>query len=100
MTRSSQQTLAHALAKVPEITLGFWVIKIAATTLADFADRSLGTGYAGGSSLIGTMVSDSLDERLNVGGLSSSRYAASAVLLAFIAVGIVLFRQQAASTAH
>jgi len=101
----------HALTKVPEITLGFWLIKIAATTLgetggdavtmsmhlgyligtgifalifiaaviaqirangfhpflywltiiatttvgttmADFADRSLGIGYAGGSSLL------------------------------------------------
>lgn len=101
----------HALTKVPEVTLGFWLIKIAATTLgetggdavtmsmhlgyligtaifalifvvavmaqirangfhpflywltiiatttvgttmADFADRSLGIGYAGGSSLL------------------------------------------------
>jgi uncharacterized membrane-anchored protein len=101
----------HALAKVPEVTLGFWLIKIAATTLgetggdavsmsmdlgylvgtgifaaifavavfvqirarkfhpllywativatttvgttlADFADRSLGIGYAGGSLLL------------------------------------------------
>jgi uncharacterized membrane-anchored protein len=101
----------HVLAKVPEVTLGFWVIKIAATTLgetggdavsmsmnlgyligtgifaviflaaviaqvkakqfhpfrywatiiatttvgttlADFADRSLGIGYAGGSGLL------------------------------------------------
>lgn len=256
MTRSSQQTLAHVLAKVPEITLGFWVIKIAATTLgetggdavsmsmnlgylvatgifaaiflaavtvqiraktfnpalywitiiatttvgttlADFADRSLGIGYAGGSSLLlalllgsllvwyltlgsvsvnsvnspkveafywvtimfsqtlgtalgdwtadamglgyggaaivfgallallaiayyrtrvsrtmlfwaafiltrplGAVVGDFLDKPLSAGGLSLSRYAASAVLLAFIAVGIVLFRQRAASTAH
>lgn len=101
----------HTLSKVPEVTLGFWVIKVAATTLgetggdtvtmtlnwgylagtglflvalivlvavqiaarrfhpviywatiiasttfgttmADFADRSLGIGYAGGSSLL------------------------------------------------
>ncbi|NRO98170.1 hypothetical protein GWC77_19775 [Paraburkholderia sp. NMBU_R16] len=107
MTKSTQ----HALAKVPEVTLGFWLLKIAATTLgetggdavtmsmhlgyligtaifalifvvavmaqirangfhpflywltiiatttvgttmADFADRSLGIGYAGGSSLL------------------------------------------------
>jgi uncharacterized membrane-anchored protein len=43
--------------KVPELALLFWVIKIAATTtvgttLADFADRSLGIGYAGGSSIL------------------------------------------------
>lgn len=107
MTSSTEKTLA----KVPEVTLGFWLIKIAATTLgetggdavsmsmhlgylvgtgifaavflaavtaqirarafhpflywatiiatttvgttlADFADRSLGIGYAGGSSLL------------------------------------------------
>ncbi|WP_296557691.1 hypothetical protein [Pigmentiphaga sp.] len=105
----------HALAKVPEVTLGFWLIKIAATTLgetggdavsmsmnlgyligtgifaaiflaaviaqikakgfhpflywttiiatttvgttlADFADRSLGIGYAGGSCLLLAML--------------------------------------------
>ncbi|AQV95798.1 hypothetical protein BJN34_18120 [Cupriavidus necator] len=109
----------HALAKVPEVTLGFWLIKIAATTLgetggdavsmsmnlgylvgtgifaaiflaaviaqirarrfhpylywttiiatttvgttlADFADRSLGIGYAGGSGLLLAMLLGSL----------------------------------------
>lgn len=106
-----KHTTENALAKVPEVTLGFWIIKIVATTLgetggdavsmsmhmgylvatgvfaaiflaavlaqvrakgfhpllywttiiatttvgttlADFADRSLGIGYAGGSSLL------------------------------------------------
>ncbi len=109
----------RALAKVPEVTLGFWLIKIAATTLgetggdavsmsmnlgylvgtgifaaiflaavvaqvkakgfnpllywttiiatttvgttlADFADRSLGIGYAGGSSLLVALLLGSL----------------------------------------
>lgn len=109
----------HALAKVPEVTLGFWLIKIAATTLgetggdavsmsmnlgylvgtgifaalflvavlaqvkakgfhpflywstivatttlgttlADFADRSLGIGYAGGSSILLALLLGSL----------------------------------------
>lgn len=109
----------HALTKVPEVTLVFWIIKIAATTLgetggdavsmsmnlgyligtiifaiiliaavtaqikakqfhpflywttiiatttvgttlADFADRSLGIGYAGGSSLLLTLLCGSL----------------------------------------
>ncbi|MCC6867501.1 MAG: hypothetical protein IT522_01635 [Burkholderiales bacterium] len=108
---TSTPSATHALAKVPEVTLGFWIIKIAATTLgetggdsvsmsmnlgyleatlifaavfvicvtaqiraerfrpflywativatttvgttlADFADRSLGIGYAGGSTLL------------------------------------------------
>jgi uncharacterized membrane-anchored protein len=42
-------TPANTLSKVPAITLGFWVIKIAATTLGDFmADddlHGLGLGY-------------------------------------------------------
>lgn len=112
-------TVEHALSKVPEVTLTFWVIKIAATTLgetggdavsmsmnlgylfgtlifaavffvmvaaqikvdrfnpwlywatiiatttvgttlADFADRSLGIGYAGGASLLFALLMASL----------------------------------------
>jgi uncharacterized membrane-anchored protein len=246
----------HALAKVPEVTLGFWLIKIAATTLgetggdavsmsmnlgylvstgifaaiflvavvaqvkakifhpflywttiiatttvgttlADFADRSLGIGYAGGSSLLlalllsslfiwyrtlgsvsmstvsspkaeafywltimfsqtlgtalgdwtadtaglgytgaalvfsgllalavlayywtsvsrtllfwaafiltrplGAVVGDFLDKPLSAGGLALSRYSASVVLLAFMLIAILLFKQRAARTAH
>ena len=246
----------HALAKVPEVTLGFWLIKIAATTLgetggdavsmsmnlgylvgtaifaaiflaavvaqvkakdfhpflywttiiatttvgttlADFADRSLGIGYAGGSSLLlalllgslfvwhrtlgsvsvstvsspkaeafywltimfsqtlgtalgdwtadtaglgytgaavvfggllalvvaayywtsvsrtllfwaafiltrplGAVVGEFLDKPVSAGGLALSRYSASAALLTFIVVAILLFRQRAARTAH
>lgn len=246
----------HALAKVPEVTLGFWLIKIAATTLgetggdavsmsmnlgylvgtgifaaifltavfaqvkakgfhpflywttiiatttvgttlADFADRSLGIGYAGGSSLLlalllgslfvwhrtlgsvsvstvsspkaeafywvtimfsqtlgtalgdwtadtaglgytgatvvfgglltvvlaalywtsvsrtllfwaafiltrplGAVAGDFLDKPLTAGGLALSRYSASAALLAFMLIAILVFKQQAARTAH
>ena len=40
----------HALAKVPEVTLGFWLIKIAATTLGETAgdalSMTLNLGYA------------------------------------------------------
>lgn len=246
----------HALAKVPEVTLAFWLIKIAATTLgetggdavsmsmnlgylvgtgifaviflaaviaqvkakgfhpflywttiiatttvgttlADFADRSLGIGYAGGSSLLlalllgslfvwhrtlgsvsvstvsspkaeafywltimfsqtlgtalgdwtadtaglgytgaavvfsgllalvvaayywtgvsrtllfwaafiltrplGAVVGDFLDKPLSAGGLALSRYSASAALLAFMVIAVLLFKQRAAKTAH
>ncbi len=249
-------TTESALAKVPEVTLGFWIIKIFATTLgetggdavsmsmhlgylvgtgifaaiflatvlaqvrakgfhpllywttiiatttvgttlADFADRSLGIGYAGGSSLLlilllgslfvwhhtlgsvsvdtvnspkaeafywvtimlsqtlgtalgdwtadtaglgytgaaivfaamlalvavayyrtkvsrtllfwaafiltrplGAVVGDFLDKPLSAGGLALSRYTASGVLLAFILISMLLFRQRAARSAH
>jgi uncharacterized membrane-anchored protein len=52
MSRFSQQ---EALSKVPEITLGFWVIKIAATTLGetggDTVTMTLNWGYFAGTAL-------------------------------------------------
>src|ERR1700749_2515530 len=45
----------HALTKVPEITLGFWIIKIFATTLGetggDTVTMTLNWGYPAGTAL-------------------------------------------------
>jgi uncharacterized membrane-anchored protein len=53
--KSLANTAEHSLSKVPEVTLLFWVIKIAATTLGetggDAVSMSLGLGY-----LIGTVI--------------------------------------------
>lgn len=49
---------------------------------------------------LGAVVGDFLDKPLNAGGLALSRYSASAALLAFIVVCILLFKQKAAKTAH
>ena len=47
--------ITHALSKVPELTLIFWIIKIAATTLGetsgDAVSMSMNLGY-----LVGTMI--------------------------------------------
>ena len=47
--------VANTLGKVPEVTLGFWIIKIAATTLGetggDAVTMSMNLGY-----LVGTMI--------------------------------------------
>ena len=55
MTNDARSLAEHAASKVPEVTLGFWVIKIAATTLGetggDWVTMSLKLGY-----LIGTMI--------------------------------------------
>lgn len=52
---SSQSPLRQAVSKVPEITLGFWIVKIAATTLGetggDWVTMSLKLGY-----IIGTLI--------------------------------------------
>ena len=45
-------------------------------------------------------VGDFLDKPVSAGGLALSRYSASAALLTFIVVAILLFRQRAARTAH
>ena len=46
---------SKTLAKVPEVTLGFWIIKVAATTLGetggDWVTMSLDLGYAAGSAI-------------------------------------------------
>ena len=55
MKSGNARLLAHAVSKVPEVTVGFWLIKIAATTLGetggDWVTMSLKLGY-----LIGTAV--------------------------------------------
>lgn len=49
---------------------------------------------------LGAVVGDFLDKPVAAGGLALSRYAATAVLLAFIAACIVLVPQRAAQRAH
>ena len=49
---------------------------------------------------LGAVVGDFLDKPLNAGGLALSRYTASGVLIAFVVVCILIFRQSAAKKAH
>ncbi len=49
---------------------------------------------------LGAVVGDFLDKPLSQGGLALSRYAASAVLLAFILACVLAFRQRPAASAH
>ncbi len=49
---------------------------------------------------LGAVVGDFLDKPLESGGLALSRYAASAVLLVFIAACIMFFKHKPASTSH
>lgn len=49
---------------------------------------------------LGAVVGDFLDKPVTAGGLALSRYTASAALLAFIALCIVLFPQRAATRSH
>lgn len=49
---------------------------------------------------LGAVVGDYLDKPLGSGGLALSRYTASAVLLVFIAVCLMVFPQEAATSNH
>jgi uncharacterized membrane-anchored protein len=49
---------------------------------------------------LGAVVGDLLDKPVSAGGLALSRYAASAVLLAFIALCVLIVPQRAATEAH
>jgi uncharacterized membrane-anchored protein len=49
---------------------------------------------------LGAVLGDLLDKPIEHGGLALSRYAASATLVAFVVVCIVLFRQRPARAAH
>ena len=49
---------------------------------------------------LGAVVGDLLDKPIDVGGLALSRYAASAALVAFMAVCLLLLPQRPASRAH
>lgn len=49
---------------------------------------------------LGAVVGDYLDKPISAGGRALSRYSASAALLAFIVICILLFKQRAARTAH
>jgi len=53
------QTLRQAISKVPEVTLGFWVIKVIATTLGetggDAVTMTLGLGYLVGTAIFATL---------------------------------------------
>ncbi|HWE77071.1 MAG TPA: hypothetical protein VG270_01000 [Pseudolabrys sp.] len=55
-----QDTMDHALSKVPEVTLVFWIIKIAATTLGetggDSVTMTLDWGYLAGTALFLTLL--------------------------------------------
>jgi uncharacterized membrane-anchored protein len=59
MNLDDRHSAAHAVAKVPAITVGFWLIKIAATTLGetggDWVTMSLGLGYLVGTAIFAAL---------------------------------------------
>lgn len=73
MRSSPSEPLSDSLAKVPAITLGFWLIKVAATTLGetggDWVTMSLDLGY-----LVGTAIFAALFIALVFGQVRADRF--------------------------
>jgi uncharacterized membrane-anchored protein len=70
---ASHAAMRHAVSKVPEVTLGFWIIKVAATTLGetggDWVTMSLNLGY-----LIGTAIFAAIFIGLVAAQVSSGKF--------------------------
>ena len=120
----------------PKAEMFYWVTimisQTLGTALGDWTADSAGLGYRGGAVVfsallalvfagyfwtkisrtalfwaafiltrpLGAVVGDFLDKPLASGGLALSRYAASAAILLFITVSILVFKQRAASKSH
>jgi uncharacterized membrane-anchored protein len=83
-----QNGIAGTLAKVPAVTLGFWIVKILATALGDWAAFIL-------TRPLGATLGDYLDKPVADGGLAMSRPLGTAALFLIIAICIAVFPQRA-----
>ncbi len=129
-------TVDVASVSSPKSEMFYWLTimfsQTLGTALGDWTADTAGLGYSGGALLfgalllalvaayywtrlshtllfwaafiltrpLGAVVGDFLDKPVSAGGMALSRYAASATLLAFIALSLALFRQRAAARAH
>src|SRR5689334_7543844 len=67
-----------ASSKVPEVTLGFWLIKIAATTLGETAgdavSMSIGLGYLAGSAIFAVIFAGAVAMQIRTHGFRPVLY--------------------------
>jgi len=120
----------------PKAEVFYWITimfsQTLGTALGDWTSDSMGLGYAGSAMVfgglllliagayfftraprpalfwaafvltrpLGAVVGDLLDKPHDEGGMALSRYTASAVLVILMVLGIALFRQKPAGTAH
>jgi len=132
----SMGSVAIDTVHTPKAEMFYWLTimfsQTLGTALGDWTADSAGLGYSGGALVfsgllalvagayfwtrisrtalfwaafiltrpLGAVVGDFLDKPRSSGGLSMSRYVASATILLFIAACMVLFRQRAARKVH
>ncbi|NOT17512.1 MAG: hypothetical protein HOP20_05530 [Sulfuriferula sp.] len=129
-------TVAVESVSTPKTEVFYWLTimfsQTLGTALGDWTASTAGLGYVGGAVVfsvlltlvvvayyrtrishialfwaafiltrpLGAVVGDFLDKPVSAGGLELSRYLATAVLLGFIALCIMIFPQRAATKAH
>jgi uncharacterized membrane-anchored protein len=73
----------HTLAKVPEVTLGFWIIKIAATTLGetggDAVSMSMNLGYLVGTGIFAAIFLAAVIAQVKANGFHPILYWATII---------------------
>jgi uncharacterized membrane-anchored protein len=83
MTRDTHSSGEYALSKVPEVTFGFWIIKVAATTLGetggDWVTMSLNLGYLIGTAIFAVIFIGLVARQLQVGTFYPFLYWATIV---------------------
>jgi uncharacterized membrane-anchored protein len=83
MTNDKGTLAERAVSKVPEVILGFWIIKIAATTLGetggDWVTMSLGLGYLIGTGIFAVIFIGLVAAQVNAGKLHPWLYWATII---------------------
>ena len=83
MTNNPRSLAVQAVSKVPEVTLGFWVIKVAATTLGetggDWVTMSLKLGYLIGSAIFAVVFIGLVSAQIKAGKFHPFLYWATIV---------------------
>lgn len=78
-----RSTLQQAVSKVPEVTLGFWVVKVAATTLGetggDWVTMSLNFGYLIGTAIFAAIFVGLVSSQVKAGKFHPTLYWATII---------------------
>ena len=78
-----RSSLQHAVSKVPEVTLGFWIVKVAATTLGetggDWVTMSLDLGYLVGTAIFAAIFVGLVYAQVKAGRFHPSLYWATII---------------------
>ncbi len=88
MSQATFQRVTHGLNKVPEVTLGFWVIKIMSTTVGETGADYLAVNVGWGTALTGAMMSSLLIAALFI-QFRMSKYMPSIYWLTVVLVSVV-----------